>query len=252
MPGPGSRERALHDLRTTVPDANVHLRTADLSLMREVRILADGLRRDLPRLHVLVNNAGVILGRRRVTAEGLETTFATNHLAPFLLTNLLLDTLRASAPSRVITVSSAAHRTGRMHWGDLQLVRGYLGLRAYSQSKLANILFTRALARRLEGTGVTANCLHPGFVATNLGQGTYILFRIGMRLGGPLVRSAVQGAETSIHLACSAEMAGITGQYFADRSIVTPTRAAQDRDSEERLWAESARITGVSGALGSS
>jgi len=130
-----------------------------------------------------------------------------------------------------------------MYWGDLQLTRGYLGLRAYSQSKLANILFTRALARRLEGTGVTANCLHPGFVATNLGLGTYVLFRIGMRLGGPLVRSAVKGAETSIHLAASPEVAEITGQYFADARIAIPTKAAQDRGSEERLWEESARLT---------
>ena len=222
--------------------ARPSLAIADLSSMAEVRRLAAEILRRHRRVHVLVNNAGLILARRSVTADGIETTLAVNHLAPFLLTNLLLERLKESAPARVVTVSSGAHRTGRIRFDDLQMARGYSGLAAYAQSKLANILFTRELAGRLKGSEVTANCMHPGFVATRLGHGTFPLFAVPIRLFRPLIRSPEQGADTVIHLAASPEVRGASGGYYFDRRLAAPTRQATDPEAGRRLWGASAGL----------
>jgi NAD(P)-dependent dehydrogenase (short-subunit alcohol dehydrogenase family) len=195
-----------------------------------------------PRLDVLINNAGIWNGRRRVTAEGLEETFAVNHLAYHHLTALLTDRLRESAPARVVNVASAAHFQGRMHWDDLQLERGYLGIRAYAQSKLANVLFTYELARRLPGSGVTANCLHPGVVNTNLGRGSLNLFSLGAAFARRLYRTPEEGAVTLVHLASSPAVAGVTGRYFVDREAARSSRRSYLPDDGRRLWEASGAL----------
>ena len=220
------------------------LEIADLSSMTEVRDLAGRLSA-LGRLDVLINNAGLVLGERRTSADGFEYTFAVNHLAPFLLTNLLREQLAGSAPARVITVSSAAHRGARLNLDDLQLAGHFNGWRAYSNSKLANILFTTELARRLTGTGVTANCLHPGTVNTGFGRDGSRLLRFGLDLGRRFLRTAGQGADTVIYLASSPDVAGATGGYYVNRKLRTPSRAARDQATARRLWEISAELTGL-------
>jgi NAD(P)-dependent dehydrogenase (short-subunit alcohol dehydrogenase family) len=220
------------------------LEIADLSSMTEVRDLAGRLSA-LGRLDVLINNAGLVLGERRTSADGFEYTFALNHLAPFLLTNLLREQLAASAPARVITVSSAAHRGARLDLDDLQLTGHFNGWRAYANSKLANILFTTELARRLTGTGVTANCLHPGTVNTGFGRDGSRLLRFGLDLGRRFLRTAGQGADTVVYLASSPDVAGATGGYYVNRKLRTPSRAARDQATARRLWEISAELTGL-------
>src|SRR5450755_1131945 len=189
----------------------------DVSSQAEVRRLAGEVLTAYPRLDVLVNNVGGFWATRRVTADGLEHTFAVNHLAPFLLTRLLLDRLEASAPARIVTVSSGAHATGKIDFGDLQGERRYSGQRAYSQSKLANVLFTYELARRLDGTGVTAAVLHPGVVRTGFAaEDPSPMWRVFLPLVRLFLKSTRKGAATSIYLAASPEVEGITGKYFAD------------------------------------
>ena len=194
---------------------------------------------------MLINNAGLVLGERRTSADGFEYTFALNHLAPFLLTNLLREQLAASAPARVITVSSAAHRGARLDLDDLQLAGHFNGWRAYANSKLANILFTTELARRLTGTGVTANCLHPGTVNTGFGRDGSRLLRLGLDLGRRFLRTAGQGADTVVYLASSPDVAGATGGYYVNRKLRTPSRAARDQATARRLWEISAELTGL-------
>ena len=197
-----------------------------------------------PRLDVLVNNAGGFWAHRHVTADGLEHTFALNHLAPFLLTSLLLDRLTASAPARIITVSSGAHARARIDFDDLQGERDYSGQRAYSQSKLANVMFTYELARRLDGTGVTATVLHPGVVRTSFGaedQAAYLAAMIGVaRL---FMKTPAQGASTPIYLASSPQVEGITGRYFVDGKPKTSSKASYDIAAAARLWQVSADLT---------
>src|SRR5579875_3271625 len=214
--------------------------------LAQVRDLAARLA-GLPRIDVLVNNAGLVLGTRQVTADGLEHTFALNHLAPFLLTSLLRPRLVASAPARVVTVASTAHRGARLDLADLQLERRYLPMLAYANSKLANILFTRELARRLAGTGVTANCLHPGTVRTNFGRTGSPALRLGLAIAGPFLRSAESGARTLVYLASSTEVAGRSGGYYVSCRPRTPSRAARDDDLARRLWRLSAELTGLPG-----
>lgn len=223
---------------------------ADLSSMAEVRRLAADVMASTARLDVLINNAGTIVGDRRLTADGYEYTFALDHLSPFLLTNLLLDRLEASAPSRVITVSSAAHLTGRMHFDDLMLERGYRPFRAYSQAKLANVLFTYELARRRQGTRVTANCLHPGTVRTRFGNELGSAGRLAMVLIRPFEASSKMGARTSIYLASSPEVEGVTGQYFIGRKARRSSAASYDVDAARRLWEVSERLTGLKALRG--
>ncbi|GAC1550211.1 MAG: SDR family oxidoreductase [Herpetosiphon sp.] len=214
---------------------NVEYLLADLSVQRQVHQLAEQFKDRYSRLDVLVNNAGGIIPRRTLTEDGLELTFAVNHLAYFLLTELLLDVLKASAPARIVNVSSDAHRTGHIAFDDLQAAQNYGSFRAYSQSKLANVLFTYELARRLEGTGVTANCLHPGVVRTKFGQaGGW--FGTALKVVGPFLRTPEKGAQTSIYLATSPAVEGVTGKYFSDSRPKQTNAESVDEQVAKRLW----------------
>ena len=237
-------EAARAEIAAAAAAGQPRLEIADLSSMTEVRDLAGRLSA-LGRLDVLINNAGLVLGERRTSADGFEYTFAVNHLAPFLLTNLLREQLAGSAPARVITVSSAAHRGARLNLDDLQLAGHFNGWRAYSNSKLANILFTTELAARLTGTRVTANCLHPGTVNTGFGRDGSRLLRFGLDLGRRFLRTAGQGADTVVYLASSPDVAGATGGYYVNRKLRTPSRAARDQATARRLWEISAELTGL-------
>ena len=238
-------EQAASDIRTESGNPAVDVFAADMSSQAEVRRLSGAVLDAYPRLDVLVNNVGGFWAHRHPTADGLEHTFALNHLAPFLLTNLLLDRLKASAPARIVTVSSGAQAAGRIDFDDLQGARSYSGQRAYSQSKLANILFTNELARRLQGTGVTANSVHPGVVRTNFGSEDQAgFFRIISPLVRPFLKTPTQGARTPIYLASSPDVEGITGQFFANRKPKTANRAA-DLDVTARLWRVSTELVGL-------
>jgi NAD(P)-dependent dehydrogenase (short-subunit alcohol dehydrogenase family) len=242
-------EQAAADIRTASGNPAVDVFAADMSSQAEVRRLAGAVLDAYPRLDVLVNNVGGFWAHRHPTADGLEHTFALNHLAPFLLTNLLLDRLKASAPARVVTVSSGAQAAGRIDFDDLQGARTYSGQRAYSQSKLANILFTNELARRLQSTGVTANSVHPGVVRTNFGSEDQAgFFRIISPLVRPFLKTPTQGAWTPIYLASSPDVEGITGQFFANRKPKTANRAARDVDVTARLWRVSTDLVGLTGS----
>jgi retinol dehydrogenase-14 len=242
-------EQAAVDIRTASGNPAIDVFAADMSSQAEVRRLASAVLDAYPRLDVLVNNVGGFWAHRHPTADGLEHTFALNHLAPFLLTNLLLDRLKASAPARVVTVSSGAQAAGRIDFDDLQGARSYSGQRAYSQSKLANILFTNELARRLQGTGVTANSVHPGVVRTNFGSEDQAgFFRIISPLVRPFLKTPTQGAWTPIHLASSPDVEGITGQFFANRKPKTANKAAGNVDVTARLWRVSTDLVGLTGS----
>jgi NAD(P)-dependent dehydrogenase (short-subunit alcohol dehydrogenase family) len=216
----------------------------DLAALADVRALAAEFRRRYDRLHVLINCAGVIYGKRRVSKDGLEEGLAVNHLAHFLLTNLLLDVLKASAPARVVTVTSGFHRRGRIHFEDLQLEQNYSGTASYGQSKLANVLFTYELARRLEGTGVTVNCMTPGAVATNFGA-NWGLNAIFFKLFGPLFPKPEQGAEPLLYLASAPELAGVTGRYFRKGTEERSSAESYDTAVQSRLWAVSETLTAL-------
>lgn len=222
---------------------------ADLSSQQEIRRLARELMDRYPRLHVLVNNAGAMFAARQESADGIEMTLALNYLGYFLLANLLLDTIRASAPARIINVSSRSHARARIHFDDMQSRVGYRGLKAYEHSKLAIVLFTYELARRLEGTGVTVNALHPGVVATNFardGGGIMGLVVRAFRFG---FISPEEGARTSIYLAASPEVEGVTGEYFVNCKAVPSSPASYDTATARRLWQWSEESTGVYGEI---
>jgi retinol dehydrogenase-14 len=239
-------EQAAADIRSASGNLAVDPFAADMSSQTEVRRLAAAVLSAYPRLHVLVNNVGGFWAHRHSTADGMEHTFALNHLAPFLLTDLLLERLKASAPARVITVSSGAQVAGRIDFDDLQGTRNYSGQRAYSQSKLANIMFTNELARRVAGTGVTATAVHPGVVRTNFGaEDQAWFFAIISRVIRPLLKTPAQGAQTAIYLASSPDMAGVTGQFFANRMPKTANKLAYDTDMTGRLWRVSADLVGM-------
>jgi NAD(P)-dependent dehydrogenase (short-subunit alcohol dehydrogenase family) len=231
-------------IRQETGNAAVELMIADLSAQAEVRGLASDIQRRFPRLDVLVNNAGALFARKELSHDGLEMTFALNHLAYFLLTNLLLDPLKASPLGRIVNVSSEAHRGAQLDFADLQGEHNYRGYRAYARSKLANILFTYELARRLEGTGVVTNALHPGFVATNFGHNnrsfTAGLFRI-LQLVAAI--SPEEGGQTIIYLASSPEAQGVTGAYFVKQKAVRSSQVSYDRAAAERLWQVSTELT---------
>ena len=220
---------------------------ADLARLDQVRALAGRLNQTLDRIDVLINNAGLVLNERRVTPDGYEYVFAVNHLAPFLLTNLLRPKLTASAPARVITVSSDAHTAARLDLDDPNLEHGWSSWRSYSNSKLANILFTRELARRLEGTGVTANCLHPGVVRTGFGRDARPLMRVGITIARPFMLSPERGADTIVYLASSPDVAAKTGGYYVKREPREPSAAARDDGLARGLWETSERLTGLAG-----
>jgi NAD(P)-dependent dehydrogenase (short-subunit alcohol dehydrogenase family) len=234
------------DIRAASGNPAVDAFAADMSSQAEVRRLAVAVLETYPRLDVLINNVGGFWAHRHPTADGLERTFALNHLAPFLLTNLLLDRLKASAPARVVTVSSGAQSAGRIDFDDLQNARNYSGQRAYSQSKLANIMFTNELARRLEGTGVTATSVHPGVVRTNFGaEDQAWLFTVVSHVVLPFLKTPAQGAQTSIYLASSPDVDGVTGQFFANRKLKIANKVAYDTALTARLWQVSADLVGL-------
>jgi len=239
----GRTEDAAGEIRT-ITRTQVEVFVADLSAMSETRRLAEEVLHRLRRIDVLVNNVGGYWNTRHVTADGFERTFAVNHLAPFLLTNLLLDRLTRSGPARVVTVSSNAQAMGRIDFDDLQGARAYSGARAYNQSKLANVLFTNELARRLEASVVTANALHPGVVSTAFGAGDPgHLQRLIVPLLRPLMKSPAQGAATSIHLASAPDLDQVTGQFFANSRPKRSSRRSYDQATAARLWHVSWHLT---------
>lgn len=223
----------------------VELLVADLATQQEVRRLAGEILAKHPRIDVLVNNAGGIFGQRQLTADGLELTFALNHLAYFLLSGLLLERIRASAPARIINVTSGAHHMGRLDWDNLQGERSYSAMRAYGLSKLGNVLFTYELARRTAGTGVTVNCMHPGAVATNFAATGTKMMQTFFRLFKPLLRTPERGADTIVWLAASPEVEGVNGKFFMDRKDTRSARHSYDEQAARRLWDESARLVGL-------
>jgi len=239
---PGRSAATLAELKEVGGGGPVEVLHGDLSSQSSVHTVARNVRLRTDRLHVLINNAGVICRTRRLTVDGIETTLAINHLAPFLLTGLLEDLLVAGSPARVITVASGAHRVGRIDFDDLQGERRYRGFHAYAQSKLANILFTYELARRLEGRGVTANCLHPGAVDTRLWRESRGLLRLAIRAARPFFLTAEQGAAGIIHLASSAAVEGVSGRYFAKLREVRSSQASYDSAVAVRLWELSASL----------
>lgn len=237
-------EAAVREIRGASGNERVSLILADLAVQAEVRRLAEEFRQRYDRLDVLVNNAGVIQSRRTETPDGIELTLAVNHLAPFLLTNLMLDLLKESAPSRIITVSSEARRGAEIDFDDLQSERSYRGFPVYGMTKKANILFTYELAKRLEGTGVVANCLHPGAVNTSFGQNNRSFGVLLFRLFKPFMRSPEAGADTLVYLASSPEAGEISGKYLTDREEVSPAEP-RDEAAQRRLWEISEKLTNL-------
>ena len=231
-------EEARREIAHATGNASVEFVEGDFASLEEVRRCARELSARLERLDALVNNAGVYEGSRRLSADGFEMTFAVNHLAPYLLTRLLLPLLQKSAPSRIINVSSATHASGRLEFQDLQMEHRFTPYGAYAASKLAIMLFTYALAERLAGSGVSANCLHPGVVDTKL-------LREGFR--GSVGTDVREGAETSVYLVTSADVEGMTGRYFAHRKERDSSAESRDRTMQERLWQVSAVLTGLPG-----
>lgn len=219
---------------------------ADLSRLSEMKRVAGEIATAEPKIDVLVNNAGALFGTRETTADGLEMTFATNHMAYFVVTNLLLDRLKATPGARIVSTASDAHKSDKLNLDDLQSEKSYSAFRVYGTSKLCNILFTRELARRLAGSGVTANCLHPGFVATQFGNNNDGL--MGFVIGIAKKVAAItpeDGAKTIVHLASAPEVAGQSGGYYVKCALATPTAAAQNDADAKRLWEISAKIAGV-------
>ena len=236
-------EASLIEMRAKSGNRNLDAMTADLSSQDSVRELAHDFKARYKKLHVLINNAGIFLPRRVQTVDGLEATFATNHLGHFLLTNLLLDVLKASAPSRIINLTSSAHYGTEMNFEDLQGEKKYSGYHAYSQSKLANVLFTYQLAKQLEGTGVTVNSLHPGVVRTGFGKDQGGLLSILVTVGRPFMISPDRAARAAIYLATSPELEGVTGKFFSRGKEKRSSRESYDETSAERLWKVSEELT---------
>jgi len=239
-------EEARSEITTKSRNNAVDLLQADLSSQQSIRQLVEHFKQRYTHLHVLINNAGAAFTGRRETVDGLEMTFAVNYLAPFLLTNLLLDVLKASAPARIVNVSSASHKSGYIQMDDLQGEKHNRSMRAYPQSKLAIVLFTYELARRLQGTGVTANCLDPGFVATNIGQtGASLPVRLLIKLIRSFGTSPEKGAKTSIYLASSPEVEGVTGKYFVKSLPKRSAAISYDESLQRQLWEQSAKLVNL-------
>jgi retinol dehydrogenase-14 len=242
---PAKTEATVGEIKAASGNDAVEGLLADLSSQSSIRALAGQVIARLDRLDVLVNCAGGYWPDRRTTVDGLELTFAVNHLAYFQLTNLLLDLLKASAPARIVSVSSGAQAMGRIDFDDLQAQRGYRAQRAYQQSKLANVLFTYELARRLAGSGVTATVLHPGVTRTNFGRANKTRMRKAIGLVEPFMRSPDEGADTVVYLAGSPEVEGVTGAYFANRKQKKSSRRSYDRAAAASLWTVSEALVGL-------
>ena len=238
-------ETARQEIIADTGSDKIALHLADFGSLAQVRSLAAELRAAYPVIDVLVNNAGLVLPRRVTSEDGHEMTFAVNHLAPFLLTNLLLDNIQAAPAGRIINVSSTAHKSGVIHRNNLNLSPKYSARQAYSQSKLANVLFTRELAHRLDGSGVTANALHPGVVATDFGRDFTGAVKILFRFFRLFFISPAKGARTSIYLASSTEVDGITGEYFDKCAVAETAPLSEDMALAAWLWEESERLVGL-------
>ncbi|MBI1817517.1 MAG: SDR family oxidoreductase [Deltaproteobacteria bacterium] len=241
----GRGEDTMREIRERTDNRQVTLLLADLSSQQSIRELARAFLATNRPLHVLLNNAGVVNLGRSVTVDGIETVFAVNHLGYFLLTNLLLDRLKQSAPARIVNVASEVHKIGGLNFDDLQNERRFRSMGVYGQSKLANILFTYELARRLAGSGVTVNCLHPGAVATGLGKNNGAWAQVLIRILGTFFRTPEQGAATSIYLASSPAVAGVSGKYFMNSKERRSSKASYDEAAARRLWEISAQMTGL-------
>lgn len=239
-------EEAVNEVRALSGNNSVEMMLCDLGSLKSIENFCTEFKKKYHRLDVLVNNAGVILPGRHETVDGYELQFGVNHLGHFLLTNRLLNVLIESAPSRVVNVSSGAHKAGKIYFNDVNLKENYTLIRAYAQSKLANILFTYELAERLKGTGVTANCLHPGAVATSMGInretgfGTFITTILK-----PFFQTSEKGAETAIYLATSRDVEGVTAKYFYRKKPVTSSKRSYDKISAKKLWDLSEKMTGL-------
>ncbi len=239
----GKGEATQRELQESTGNQNIDLLVGDLSSLADVRRIASDFRQKYTQLHVLIHNAGGINSTRKVTVDGYEATFAANYLAPFLLTECLLDILKASVPARVVNVSSAAHTRGKIDFADLQGEKNYNSWRAYGQAKLALVLFTYELARQLQGSGVTVNALHPGVIATNFDQGMSGFLRWGWKVITPLLSTVEQGAQTTLYLATSPEVEGVSGKYFSSSKEVRSSRASYDEAAGEQLWKISETLT---------
>jgi len=239
-------EEVRQEIVNTTGNQNIYLFIADFASFGSIRTMVNNFRSEFNHLHVLINNAGAFFSHLCYTEDGIERQFAINHLAPFLLTNLLLDLLKESAPSRIVNVSSDAHTNGRINFEDLDLAHNYSGFKAYAQSKLANILFTSELHNRLKGTGVTAYALHPGVVSTPIGQKhSKLLHNILWGMGRLFMTTPQKGAETPVYLASSDEVEGESGKYFKDKQVTEPSAEAQDDEAAKWLWAISEKLTGL-------
>jgi NAD(P)-dependent dehydrogenase (short-subunit alcohol dehydrogenase family) len=238
-------DATLGKLESAAPRLGHSAHLADLSSMAETRRVGEQIAESEPRVDVLINNAGAMFAHRNVTSEGLELTFALNHMAYFVLTAALQDRLTARAPARIVSTSSAAHQGMTLDFSDLQGAKRFNGWQAYGRSKLANILFTRELARRLAGTGVTANCFHPGVVATRFGDASGGWTGLLVPLVRPFFITPEKGAETLVYLASSPEAANVTGAYFAKRKAIEPSSAARDDMAAKRLWEASEALSRV-------
>jgi NAD(P)-dependent dehydrogenase (short-subunit alcohol dehydrogenase family) len=239
-------ETAMAEVRSQSGNSSVELMVADLSSLESVRKLAAEFKQRFQSLHVLDNNAGAILGKCVLTADGIESTFAINFLSHFLLTNILLDTLKSSAPSRVINVTSDAHFSGHMDFGSLRCENPYSASRAYSQAKLAQVVFTYSLARTMSGTGVTVNCVHPGAVRTNWGSSAGGAFGFMMKIVRPFLASSEKGADGPVYLASSPIPEGVTGKFFSKTKEAQSSKESYDQSIAERLWNVSAEMTRLS------
>jgi len=243
---PAKLAAAVKRIHDESPATTVDSFVCDFAVLADVRKLAEDLLAAYPRIDVLVNNAGTVYDKRILTADGYESTFAVNHLAPFLLTELLLDRIIASGQARIVTTASVGHYRGTMDFDDLGFERGYQIMRAYGRSKLANVLYTRDLARRLAGTGVTANCLHPGAVATNIWSGAPAFARPILAVAKKLFMvSPAEGGATLTYLATNAEVEGRTGGYYEKNRIKEPSKIAQDAEISERLVQVSREMVGL-------
>ena len=240
-------EHTLKRIEAVAPDLHHVAHYANLSRLTEMKRVAEVIAGSEPRIDVLINNAGALFGTRQVTGDALEMTFATNHIAYFVVTNLLLARLQATPGARIVSTASDAHRRAKLDFGDLQLEKGYTGFGMYGRSKLMNILFTRELARRLAGSGVTANCLHPGFVATRFADASGGLTSLVVKGAKKFALTPAEGAKTLIYLASSPEVDGVTGKYFEKCKEAMPTAEAQNDADARRLWEISLQLSGLEG-----